>query len=33
MKGRCDKALPALRTAGEGQRVRCFLYGNEEEAP
>jgi peptide/nickel transport system ATP-binding protein len=33
IKGRCDAATPALRTAGESQRVRCFLYGDEEEAP
>ncbi len=33
IRGRCDTRTPALRTAGEGQRVRCFLYGDEEETP
>jgi peptide/nickel transport system ATP-binding protein len=31
IRGRCDMAVPALRPAGANQRVRCFLYGDEEE--
>jgi len=31
--GACRKGIPALKAYGDGQMVRCFLYGGEEEAP
>ncbi len=29
MPGKCDKAVPAVTTVGEGHTVRCFLYSDE----
>jgi peptide/nickel transport system ATP-binding protein len=31
MPGKCDKAVPAVTTVGEGHTVRCFLYSDEVE--
>ena len=31
MPGKCDRAVPAVTTVGEGHTVRCFLYSDEVE--
>jgi len=31
MPGKCDQAVPAVTTVGEGHTVRCFLYSDEVE--
>ncbi len=31
MPGKCDKAVPAITTVGEGHTVRCFLYSDKTE--
>jgi oligopeptide/dipeptide ABC transporter ATP-binding protein len=31
MPGKCNQAVPAITTVGEGHTVRCFLYSDEVE--